>query len=264
VAAVPFHMWTPDAYEGAPTPVTGFMAAAVKSAAFAAMLRLFGDMFGGDIMPYGMLGWASPIVVIAAITITFGNIAAVRQENIKRMLAYSSISHGGILLAGVAATGLGADATGHQAVLYYLIAYSVTTIGAFAVVSYVGSRDRERLLIDDWAGLASKNPGAALVMTICLLSMGGMPPTAGFLGKFYVFRAAMESQDSQLLWLVVIGVVNSVISIFYYLRIVTAMYFRSASEELTLTRSAALSFVMAVCATLVLEMGILPGFWLGL
>src|SRR5439155_18161203 len=142
VAAVPFHMWAPDAYEGAPPPLTAFMAAAVKAAAIAAMLRVFGIALGGDILPFGTLGWASPMVVIAAITITIGNITAVRQDNIKRMLAYSSISHAGVLLVGLSAQGLGA-ASAQSAIVYYLIAYSVTTIGAFAVVGYVGSKGRE-------------------------------------------------------------------------------------------------------------------------
>ncbi|MEZ4360271.1 MAG: NADH-quinone oxidoreductase subunit N [Kofleriaceae bacterium] len=260
VAAVPFHMWAPDAYEGAPTPVTAFMAAAVKAGAIAAMLRVFGTALGGDLLPYGTLGWASPMVVIAAITITIGNIAAVRQENVKRMLAYSSISHGGVLLVGLASLGLGSQ-TAHASLVYYLIAYCVTTVGAFSVVAYVGSGKRERLLIDDWAGLASKHPGAALAMTVCLLSLGGMPPTGGFFAKFYLFKSATEVYDSQLLWLVIIGVVNSAISIFYYLRIVTAMYFREAPEPFTPTRNGALLFVMAACAVLVLELGLMPGFW---
>jgi NADH-quinone oxidoreductase subunit N len=263
VAAVPFHMWAPDAYEGAPTPVTAFMAAAVKAAAVAAMIRLFGVALGGDVMPFGTLGWASPMVVIAGITIVFGNVAAVRQDNVKRMLAYSSISHGGVLLVGLSAMGLGA-ATADSAIVYYLIAYSVTTMGVFAVVAYVGSRDRERLLIDDWAGLGARHPAAALAMTICLLSLGGMPPTGGFFAKFYLFKSAMEVHDGQLLWLVVVGVASSAISIYYYLRIVTAMYFRDATEPFTPTRAPGLIVVMAVCAFLVLELGILPGFWLRL
>ena len=263
VAAVPFHMWAPDAYEGAPTPVTAFMAAAVKAAAVAAMLRLFGHGLGGDTLPYGVVGWASPMVVIAALTITIGNIAAIRQDNVKRMLAYSSISHGGVLLVALCAMGLGST-TGESAIVYYLIAYSLTTMGAFAVVSYVGSLDRERRLIDDWAGLASRHPGAALAMTVCLLSLGGMPPTGGFFAKFYVFKSAMDAQDQQLLWLTVIGVVNSVVSIFYYLRLVTAMYFKDAPGPLTPTRSPGLLFVMALCPIVLIEMGLFPSFWLGL
>ena len=262
VAAVPFHMWAPDAYDGAPTPVTAFMAAAVKSAAIAAMIRVFGVALGGD-AAFGTLGWASPLVVIAALTITIGNITAVRQDNIKRMLAYSSISHAGVLLVGLCSMGLGSG-TAQSAIIYYLIAYSVTTLGVFAVVAYVGSKGKERLLIDDWAGLASQHPAAALAMTICLLSLGGMPPTGGFFGKFYIFKSAMDAYNGQLLWLVIIGIVNSAISIYYYLRIVTAMYFRESTQSMEPTRSAGLVFVMALCPLLVLELGILPGWWLRL
>jgi NADH-quinone oxidoreductase subunit N len=263
VAAVPFHMWAPDAYEGAPTPVTAFMAAAVKSAAVAAMIRVFGVALGGDILPFGTLGWASPMVVIAAITITIGNIGAIRQENIKRMLAYSSISHAGIILVGLCAMGLGSP-SGKSALVYYLISYSAATMGAFAVVSYVGSKGRERTLVDDWAGLANYHPAAALAMVVCLLSFGGMPPTGGFFAKFYVFKSAMDAYDGQLLWLVIIGVVNSAISIYYYLRIVTAMYFREANGPFTVTRSTGLVFVMALMPILVLELGLMPGWWLRL
>jgi NADH-quinone oxidoreductase subunit N len=263
VAAVPFHMWAPDAYEGAPTPVTAFMAAAVKAAAVAAMIRVFGTALGGDIVPQGSLGWVGPFAVIAAITITIGNITAVRQDNIKRMLAYSSVSHAGVLLAGICALGLGAPSA-TTSLVYYLISYSVATLGAFAVVSYVGSRSRERLLVDDWAGLGQQQPAVALAMTILLLSFGGIPPTGGFFGKFYIFKAAMEAHDGQLLWLVIIGVINSAISIYYYLRIVTAMYFREAAQPFAPTRSAGLLFVIAVCPLLILELGIMPGWWLRL
>lgn len=263
VAAVPFHMWAPDAYEGAPTPVTAFMAAAVKAAAIAAMIRVFGVALGGDILPFGTLGWASPLVVIAAVTITIGNISAVRQDNVKRMLAYSSISHAGVLLVGICALGLGSDSA-HSSIVYYLIAYTFTTLGAFAVVAYVGSKGNERLLVDDWAGLGSQYPGAALAMTVCLLSFGGMPPTGGFFGKFYLFKSAMEVHDGQLLWLVLIGVVNSAISIYYYLRIVTAMYFKEATTPFKPMRSAGLVFVLAVCPLVVLELGLMPGWWLKL
>ncbi|HEU0033604.1 MAG TPA: NADH-quinone oxidoreductase subunit N [Kofleriaceae bacterium] len=263
VAAVPFHMWAPDAYEGAPTPVTAFMAAAVKAAAVAAMIRVFGTALGGDVLPFGSLGWASPMVVIAAITITIGNISAVRQDNIKRMLAYSSISHAGVLLVGICAQGLG-SASANPGIVYYLIAYSITTMGAFAILAYVGSRGRERLLIDDWAGFGTQHPAAALAMTVCLLSLGGMPPTNGFFAKFYLFKAAMEVSDNQLVWLVLIGVVNSAISIYYYLRIVTAMYFREANQPFVTTRSPGLLFVIAICPILVIEMGVMPGWWLRL
>ena len=262
IAAFPFHMWAPDAYEGAPTPITGFMATAVKVSAFAVMLRLFGDTFGSESMSFGRMGWASPLVIIAAITMTVGNLAALKQDNIKRMLAYSSISHAGILLVGVIAVGLGDLSKAQPGVLYYLVAYTVTTLGAFTVVAWIGSRGRERVLIDDWAGLASQYPGAALAMTIFMLSLGGIPPTAGFFGKFYIFKSAMEAHDQQLMWLVLIGVVNSAISIYYYLRVVMAMYFKEAVDEFSPTRSGVVTFVLVVCALLVFEMGLLPNFWL--
>lgn len=267
VAAVPFHMWAPDAYEGAPTPVTAFMAAAVKAAAVAAMIRVFGTALGGDVLPFGSLGWASPLVVIAAVTITVGNITAVRQDNVKRLLAYSSISHGGVLLVGICAMGLGSGSA-QSSLVYYLIAYSVTTMGAFAVVTFVGARTQggtgERLHVDDWAGLASRHPAAALAMTVCLLSLGGMPPTGGFFGKFYLFQSAMDVYHGQLLWLVIVGVVNSAISIYYYLRLVTAMYFREPAAPFTPVRSGALTFVMVICPLLILELGLMPGWWLKL
>jgi NADH-quinone oxidoreductase subunit N len=263
IAAVPFHMWAPDAYEGAPTPVTAFMASAVKAAAVGAMIRVFGVALGGDVLPYGTLGWASPMVVIAAITITIGNIGAIRQENVKRMLAYSSISHAGVLMVGLCAMGLGSP-SGQSSLVYYLIAYSAATMGAFAIVAYIGSKGRERVLVDDYAGFAHQHPAAALAMIICLLSFGGMPPTGGFFGKFYVFKSAMDVYNGQLVWLVIVGVINSAISIYYYLRIVTAMYFREATAPFTVTRSPGLLFVIVLMPIIVLEMGIMPGWWLRL
>jgi NADH-quinone oxidoreductase subunit N len=151
-----------------------------------------------------------------------------------------------------------------QAVLYYLVAYGATTLGAFAIVTWLGSREHERELVDDWAGVAQRHPGAALAMTICLLSLGGMPPTGGFFGKFLVFKSAMQVDDQALAWLVVVGVLNSVISIYYYLRIVMAMYFREPVGEVRTLRSSALVFVVVACALLVLQMGVMPGLWLTL
>jgi NADH-quinone oxidoreductase subunit N len=264
VAAVPFHMWTPDAYEGAATPVTGFMAAVVKAAAFAGALRVFGFGLGGDFMPLGSMGWAGTFAVLAAITMTVGNLAALRQDNVKRMLAYSSISHAGVLLVGLVALGVNPTGTAQTAILYYLAAYAVTTLGAFAVVVWIGSREHERVLVDDWAGLAGRHPAVALDMTVFLLSLGGMPPTAGFFGKFAVFQSAMMTPGSELLWLVIIGVLNSVLSMFYYLRIVMAMYFREPLGEFRPLRSGGVTFALVACALLVLQMGLMPGFWLRL
>jgi NADH-quinone oxidoreductase subunit N len=264
VAAVPFHMWTPDAYEGAPTPVTGYMAAVVKAAAFAGALRVFGLGLGGDFMPLGHMGWGGSFAVIAAITMTVGNLAALRQENVKRMLAYSSISHAGVLLTGLVAFGLDPEGPGRTAVLFYLAAYGVTTLGSFGLVSWIGSREHERVLVDDWAGLSSRHPAAALGMTLFLLSLAGMPPTAGFFGKFIVFQSAMQVPDNHLLWLVVVGVLNSVLSIFYYLRIVMAMYFREPLGEFKPLRSGGMTFALVTCALLVLQMGLMPSMWLGM
>jgi NADH-quinone oxidoreductase subunit N len=264
VALVPFHMWAPDAYEGAPTPVTGFMAAAVKAAAFAGILRVFGDALTDAVVPIGRMGWATVFAVLAVITMTAGNVAALRAESIKRMLAYSSISHAGVILVGVVALGHGGGLEARAAVVYYLLAYSITTIGAFAVASWIGSRGNPRDRVDDWAGLAGDHPGAALAMAIFMLSLGGIPPTAGFVGKFVIFKSATQVADQALLWLVVIGVLNSVVSIFYYLRVVMAMYFREPTGEIAPIRSGAMAFVMAASAVLVMEMGLLPTTWLGL
>ncbi|HTE54392.1 MAG TPA: NADH-quinone oxidoreductase subunit N [Kofleriaceae bacterium] len=264
VAAVPFHMWAPDAYEGAATPVTGYMAAVVKTAAFAGALRVFTLGLGGDFLPLGSMGWGGIFAVLAALTMTVGNLGALRQENVKRMLAYSSVSHAGVLLVGLVALGVQPAGTGHSAILYYLAAYSVTTLGAFTALVWIGSREQERVLVDDWAGLGSRHPGQALAMTVFMLSLGGIPPTSGFFGKFVVFQAAMQAPDNQLLWLVVVGVLNSALSIFYYLRLVMAMYFREPIGEFRPLRAGALTFALVACALLVLQMGIMPGFWLGL
>lgn len=262
LGAVPFHMWAPDAYDGAPTPVTAFMAAAVKAAAFVGLLRLFLTAFGGDVLPYGYMGWANVLAVLAVLTMTLGNLAALRQENVKRMLAYSSIAHAGYLLLGVVAAGLGVADTALPALLYYLTAYTFTTMGAFGVVAWLGSRDDERLFVDDWAGLSSRHPVAALAMTVFLLSLAGMPPTGGFFGKFYVFRAAVQAWQGQLIPLVVIAVLNSVASAYYYLRVVLVMFLREPARTPRPLRSPAVTLALVVCAVLVLQMGFLPGDWL--
>jgi NADH-quinone oxidoreductase subunit N len=255
ISAVPFHMWAPDAYEGAPTPVTAFMATTVKAAGFATLIRLVSTAFSRTELAYGASGWASVCSVLAVLTMTVGNLGALRQDNVKRMLAYSSIAHAGYLLVGVVAIALvGVDARGP--LVYYLVAYTFTTVGAFGVVAWIGSRNDERLNIDDWAGLAGKHPGVALAMTIFMLSLGGVPPTAGFFGKFYVFRAALEKPA--LVWLVVIAVLNSVVSVYYYLRVVTAMYFREAGREARPLRATSVSASLLIAALGVLAIGILP------
>jgi NADH-quinone oxidoreductase subunit N len=263
ISAVPFHMWAPDAYEGAPTPVTGWMATGIKAAGIAGLVRVFLTGFGGDVLPYGQLGWTGILACISVLTMTVGNVAALRQENIKRLLAYSSIAHAGYLLIGVVAAGVAGDAATVPlaSLLFYLLAYTFTTFGAFGVVAWVGRKGDERVLIDDWAGLAARHPAAALAMTLFLLSLGGIPPTAGFFGKFYVFRAAMEP-DGQLLWLVIVAVLNSVVSVYYYLRIVMTMYFREPTREGGAIQSRAMTAALVICAVAVVFLGVLPESWL--
>jgi NADH-quinone oxidoreductase subunit N len=255
IAAVPFHMWAPDAYEGAPTPVTGFMAAGVKAAAFGALLRIFGVAFNRPELAFGANGWASALAILSVLTMTLGNLAALKQDNIKRLLAYSSIAHAGYLLIGVAALATVGDAA-RAPLLYYLLAYTFTTIGAFGIVAWLGNRGDERLLLDDWAGLASRHPAAALAMTVFMLSLGGVPPTAGFFAKFYLFRAALEK--SGLLWLVIIAVLNSVVSVYYYLRVVTAMYFREVGREPAPIRSGAMTAALIIAVGATILLGIFP------
>lgn len=256
IAAVPFHMWAPDAYEGAPTPVTAFMAAGVKAAAFVVLIRMLGGAFSRTELAFGSSGWSSILSVLAVATMTLGNLAALRQDNIKRLLAYSSIAHAGYLLVGVVAMSV----VGNEArspLLFYLAAYTFTTVGAFGVVAWLGRRGDERLLLDDWAGLASRHPAGALAMTIFMLSLGGIPPTAGFLGKFYLFRVALSKPG--LVPLVVIAVLNSVVSVAYYLRVITAMYFREVGREPNPLKARGIQAALLIAAVATLLLGILPG-----
>jgi NADH-quinone oxidoreductase subunit N len=256
VAAVPFHFWAPDAYEGAPTPATGFMAAGVKAAAFVAIVRLLGSVFGGTGLSPAETRWVPIISIIAIATMTYGNLAALRQDNIKRMLAYSSVAHAGYLLVGVAAVGFGVrDA--QPAMLFYLLAYTFTTLGTFGVVAWIGRRGDERLFIDDWAGLSGSRPALALAMTVFLLSLGGVPPTGGFFGKFYLFRAAMA--EPELYPLVIAGVLNSVISMYYYLRVVVAMYFRETVRPHEPFGSPSIRLGLVLSAIAVVALGVVPG-----
>jgi len=255
VAAVPFHMWLPDAYEGAPTPVTGFMAAGIKVASMGALLRLLGSVFVHPSLALGHAGWVRTLSLIAFATMTLANLAALRQDSIKRMLAYSSIAHAGYLLVGILAMGLGTRSA-QASVIFYLAAYAGTTLGAFALLGWVGKRGDERLRIDDWAGLARQRPVVAFLMTLFMLSLAGVPPTGGFFAKFYVFRGAVERPE--LVWLVVAGVLNSVISVYYYLRVVVAMYFRDSRAEFDAYPSIATAIVVIVLAAIVLGLGIVP------
>jgi NADH-quinone oxidoreductase subunit N len=247
VSAVPFHMWTPDAYEGAPTIVAGFMSTAVKAAAFGAFLRVFLWAFEPMRAQWIPLVWG-----IAAVTMILGTVVGVAQSNVKRMLAYSSIAHAGYLLVGLVA----ANAAGKAAILFYLLAYAITNLGAFGVVALLATRDRAHDNLTDFAGLWNRRPGLAALMTIFLLSLGGLPPTAGFIGKWYIFTAAVQEEYY---WLAIIGVLTSVVSVYFYLRIVVMMYMAEGPGEVPaqpLSRLGLAALALAVAG--VVYLGVLP------
>ncbi|MCB8967901.1 MAG: NADH-quinone oxidoreductase subunit N [Ardenticatenaceae bacterium] len=255
VAAAPFHMWTPDVYEGAPTVVTAFMSVGAKVGGFAAMLRIFLTA-----LPQIEATWVPAVAVLAALTLLVGNIVALMQSNIKRMLAYSSIAHAGYIMIAVAASG--SSPQGLSAALFYMLAYLFTNMGAFAIVIAMERKYGEGLALDDYKGLAKRHPLMALAMAYFMLSLTGVPPTGGFSGKFYVFRAAIEasSDGSSLLWLVIIGVLTSVISGYYYLRVVYLMYMTDGEAEMVELRWPLKTAVaITVLATVIL--GFMPGAW---
>ena len=223
VSAVPFHMWVPDVYQGAPSPVTGYMAGAVKAASFAAFLRLFYMSFISS-----RSHWIDIIVVLAVATMTVGNIVALVQRNVKRMLAYSSIAHAGYILVGMAALGID-NTRAASSIMFYLVVYAFMTMGAFALVSALENRgDSRGLELEDFSGLGLRRPLLGFAMALFMFAMAGIPPTAGFFAKYYVFNAAIERG---LTWLAVVGVMNSALSLYYYLRVVVYMYFRKTSSE---------------------------------
>jgi NADH-quinone oxidoreductase subunit N len=247
VSAVPFHMWTPDAYEGAPTAVAGFMSTGVKAAAFAAFARVFLSAFEPLRDEWSMSVWA-----IAAVTMIVGTVVGVVQSNIKRMLAYSSIAHGGYLLVAL----VSANDVGKGAILFYLLAYAVSNIGAFGIVAVLEDADHPNDRVADYAGLSSSHPGLAVLMTIFLLSLGGFPPLGGFIAKWYVFNAAVKAGYT---WLAIIGLLTSVVSVFFYLRVIVMMYMTPSDDPArfpAVPRMAGLALI--VSAILVLYLGILP------
>ena len=247
VSAVPFHMWTPDAYQGAPTLVTGFMSTGVKAAAFAGFIRVFLTA----LEPL-RLDWLPVLSAIAALTMIVGTIVGVAQTSVKRMLAYSSIAHAGYLLIGLAA----ANTAGKAAILFYLVAYGLTNLGAFGVLAALSTPDRPHDDVRDFAGLGHQRPGLAALLTVFLLSLGGFPPTVGFVAKWYIFSAAVQED---LIALAVLGVLTSVISVFFYLRIVVQMYMseESAPSRPLVPRVALAGMLIALVA--VFYLGVLPG-----
>jgi NADH-quinone oxidoreductase subunit N len=248
VVAAPFHIYGPDVYEGAPTPVTALLASGPKAATFALMVRIFYVSFPGEGHFWFWAIWGSAIL-----TMFVGNLAAIVQTNVKRMLAYSSIAHAGYILVAFAAS----TVYGVAAVLFYLAAYSLMKIGAFLVVTHLGQQGEKRLEITDYAGLGTRQPILAVCFTLFLFSLLGLPATGGFLGKFFAFQAAL---DTRVIWLVVIAAINSVIGAYYYLRVIIAMYFWEPSKEYTPSKVApAVVFALSIAAIGTLYLGILPG-----
>jgi len=251
IAAVPFHMWTPDVYEGAPTPITALMSAGPKAAGFAAFLRMFLVAF-----PTLQADWSDLLWILAVLTMTVGNITALRQDNIKRMLAYSSIAHAGYALVGFTA----ANSTGTAGILFYMLSYAFMNIGAFAIVVLVAKQGETNGNVQDFAGLGHKRPALAAVMTLFLFSLAGMPPTAGFIGKFYLFSGAVEAGY---VWLAVIGVLNSAASVYYYLRVMVYMYMKPSEEEFSwVSVSAPIALALVISSLGSLVPGIVPSYLL--
>ena len=247
VASVPFHMWAPDVYQGAPTPVTAFMAVGPKAAAFAAFFRVFAEAF-----PEMAPSWEVLLSSIAVLSMFFGNLGAIMQTNIKRMLAFSSISHAGyILMAVIAKNSLGASS-----LLFYMLAYAFTTFGIFGIVILLGRKGEENLEIENYSGLAYKHPIIALSMTVFLLSLAGLPPFAGFIAKFYIFSAAVQEG---LITLVIIAVLNSAISFYYYLKVVVFMYMKEPEAEFRISLTPLTLFVVFVGVIATVSLGIFPG-----
>jgi NADH-quinone oxidoreductase subunit N len=247
VAAVPFHMWSPDAYEGAPAVVTGFMSTGVKAAAMAAFARLFLSTLSPLVAD-----WTPVLWLIAAATMIVGTVVGVSQTSLKRMLAYSSIAHGGYLLVALIA----ANDVGKASLLFYLAAYAVTNVGAFGVIALLGSRSQDNDQLRDYAGLAQSHPWLAGLMTIFLLSLGGFPPTAGFIAKWYAFSAAV---GAGYYGLAVIGVLSSVVSVYFYLRIVVMMYMSDRDARPVPPPVSAIAMAGLVASLLaVLYLGVLP------
>jgi NADH-quinone oxidoreductase subunit N len=258
VSAVPFHMWAPDAYEGAPTPATTFMAVAVKSAAFATLLRVCIEAFGAPGLSSWASGWPPALALIAVLTMTVANFIAGRQESVKRMLAYSSIAHAGYVLVGVVST-MKSSEDAQASVMFYLLVYTVSTVGAFGTLILCGSRGAEAVSYEDLAGIGKRHPAAALAFSLFLLSLAGIPPTAGFFGKLYIVRTAMGAGFYALS---VILLLNSALSAYYYLRVLVFMYMREPAPGAPIARPMRSGYVttaLIVAAVLVLALGLMPG-----
>ncbi|MBA3441134.1 MAG: NADH-quinone oxidoreductase subunit N [Pyrinomonadaceae bacterium] len=266
VATAPFHVWTPDVYEGAPTPVTAFMAAGPKAAGFASFMRvfIFGFPFVATAASTGALAhtaWLNALVVLTILTMTVGNVVALVQSNVKRMLAYSSIAHAGYAMVGFVAAGATPDEAQRNeaiaAVIFYMLTYAVMNLGAFTVVTMIARNNDRRTAIEDYNGIGFEAPTLAFALSLFLLSMVGVPLTGGFMGKIMVFRSAL---NQGYVVLVVIGVLNTAVSVYYYLRLIVAMFFRERTTLWSAPRlSASIAVALAITIFGVLYLGVFPG-----
>ncbi len=256
IAAVPFQMWVPDVYEGAPTPIVAYLSVGSKAAGFAVILRVFSSAFG--LPGWLSLDWGMVFAVLAAIGMTVGNLSALPQTNIQRMFGYSSIAQAGYLMVGLAAMGVASagETIGQSTILFFLLSYSLANLGAFiAIIAITNKIDSD--LIQDFSGMFKRSPLLTLGLTLCLISLIGMPPAAGFMAKFYIFGGAAQNG---LLWLVIIAVLNSVVSAFYYLRVVKVMWLGEPASVEKVPSSGALRLALTLTCLGVLFVGILPGF----
>jgi NADH-quinone oxidoreductase subunit N len=247
VASVPFHMWTPDVYQGAPTPVTAFMAVGPKAAAFAAFFRVFTTA-----MPELAPTWEVLLSIIAVITMFVGNLGAIMQTNIKRLLAYSSISHAGYILIAIIAKGSLAT----SALIFYMLSYTFMTFGAFSIVILLGRAGKENLELEDYSGLGFKAPLLGLAMSVFLLSLGGLPPLAGFVAKFYIFQAAL---NEGYVILVVLAVLNSAISLYYYLKVIVFMYMKEPKGDFQISMTPITLLIIIIGLIGTVQLGLFPG-----
>jgi NADH-quinone oxidoreductase subunit N len=260
IACFPFQMWVPDVYEGAPTPITAYLSVASKAAGFAVVLRVFFVALGSP--EWLSSNWGMLFAILSAITMTVGNIVAIVQTNIKRMLGYSSIAQAGYLMVGLATVGMAAgnDALGQSGLLFFLMSYAVTNLGAFiAIIAISNKIDSD--VIDDYTGMGKRAPLMALALSLCLISLIGLPPTAGLIAKIYIFSGAVHHG---LLWLVIVAVINSVISAFYYLRVVKVMWLGVPSSEEKVPSSWSLRTALLFCCLFVLLLGVVPGGFVGI
>lgn len=253
IASAPFHVWTPDVYEGAPSPVVAFMSTAPKMAVFAVLLRILFVTEGPSLLAHSRPVWFWWVWASAAVSMTLGNLGALVQNNVKRMLAYSAIAHAGYLLVAFAA----APEAGISAAMFYAASYTAMNLGAFIVVSHFANAGERYVTLDDYTGLGRRSPLLAMTLTIFLISLIGIPATAGFFAKFYVFSAALKAN---LVWLTIIAVVNSAIGAYYYLRVIVVMYMRDSTQEVPVTRVPAGVTATLLCSVAaVIYLGILPG-----